>query len=355
MAEDAGGQEKTEKATAKRREDFRKKGEVAQSREVNTALLMTTAMILWFFYAPPFWRSLNEILATIWRRSAEFEVTPSSVMMLMTMLMQKIALMLAPLFLLALVMGFVASIAQIGWLFTLKPMEPKLSKINPISGMKKFVSKRMIIDLLKSLAKVLLVGFVAYRTVAGEFENSMYLMDMELVETINFIAYVAFWILVKTCFILILLAVIDYAFTRYEMEEKMKMTKQETKEEHKETEGDPHIKSKIRSIQMQMARKRMMAEVPTADVVVTNPTHLSVALSYKRGEMDAPVVVAKGADAVAMKIREIATENNVPLVENVPVARALYEVELGQPIPEEMFRAVAEILAYVYSLKGRKQ
>lgn len=354
MSSDSG-QEKTEQATAKRRQDYREKGDVAQSKEVNTALLLTTAMILWFFYAPHFWRQLTEIIAAIWSRSAELEVTSTSVMVLMGTLMQKISLMLAPLLLLALVVGFVASVMQIGWLVSAKAFEPDLKKLNPISGMKKFVSKRMLVELVKSLSKVLLVGYVAYRTVAGEFENALYLMDMDLLETLRFIGKVSFWIMVKTCGILIILAVLDYAYVKWEMEEKMKMTKQEVKEENKQTEGDPQLKGRIKQMQFEMARKRMMAEVPTADVVVTNPTHLSVALSYERGQMVAPTVVAKGADHLAMKIREIARDNQVPLVENVPVARALYKVEVGQEIPEDMFRAVAEILAYVYGLKGRKE
>ncbi|MDO3378061.1 flagellar biosynthesis protein FlhB [Geoalkalibacter halelectricus] len=348
------GQEKTEKATAKRRQDFRQKGQVAQSREVNTAVIMIGAVILWFFYAPFFYAELHTLIGSIWGRAAELEVTTGSVPVLMRAILGKMALLLAPLLLLTLVLGMAASVMQIGWLFTTKPMEPDLTKLNPITGMKKFVSKRMLVELVKSLTKVGVVGYVAYLTVAGEFENALYLVDMDLTETLNFVARITFLVLLKTCGVLIILAIFDYAFTRWEMEEKMKMTKQETKDEHKQTEGDPLLKAKIRSVQMEMARKRMMSEVPKADVVVTNPTHLSVALSYERGRMDAPRVVAKGADRVALRIREIARENDVPLVENVPVARALYQVELGQEIPEEMFKAVAEILAYVYSLKGQQ-
>ncbi|KIH77555.1 flagellar biosynthetic protein FlhB [Geoalkalibacter ferrihydriticus] len=348
------GQEKTEKATAKRRDDFRKKGQVAQSREVNTAVIMIGAVILWFFYAPHFYKELETLLTSIWGRSSELEVTVGSVPGLMRTVLGKMGLLLMPLLALTMILGMAASVLQIGWLFTTKPMEPDLTKLNPITGMKKFVSKRMLVELVKSLTKVGVVGFVAYRTVAGEFENALYLLDMDLHETLNFVARVTFLVLLKTCGVLIVLAIFDYAFTRYEMEEKMKMTKQETKDEHKQTEGDPHLKAKIRGVQMEMARKRMMAEVPTADVVVTNPTHLSVALRYERGRMDAPRVVAKGADRVALRIREIARENDVPLVENVPVARALFQVELGQDIPEDMFKAVAEILAYVYSLKGQQ-
>jgi flagellar biosynthetic protein FlhB len=160
-------------------------------------------------------------------------------------------------------------------------------------------------------------------------------------------------ILAKICGLLILLAFIDFLYVRWEMEQKLKMTKQEQKEEFKESEGDPHIKAQIRALQQRMARKRMMAEVPKADAVITNPTHLAVAIRYDQATMAAPIVVAKGADYVAMRIREIARENNIPLIENPPVARLLHKIDLGAPIPEEMFKAVAEILAHIYSLKGK--
>ncbi len=199
-----------------------------------------------------------------------------------------------------------------------------------------------------------LVGVIAYRTVENEFGGALQLIQMDLFETIRYIAKVAALVLLKCCGILIVLALVDFLFVRWELEQKMKMTKQELKEEHKDTEGDPYVKARIRSIQQQMARKRMMAEVPKADVIITNPTHISVAIVYRRGEMDAPQIVAKGADHLAMRIREIAKEHNVPLVENVPVARALHKVEVGTSIPEELFKAVAEILAYVYNLKGYK-
>ncbi|RME33793.1 MAG: flagellar type III secretion system protein FlhB, partial [Deltaproteobacteria bacterium] len=174
-----------------------------------------------------------------------------------------------------------------------------------------------------------------------------------LSQTMSFLGKIAGIVLFKSCGVLVVLALFDYLFVRWDMEQRMKMTKQEIKEEFKETEGDPHLKARIRSIQQQVARKRMMAEVPKADVVVTNPTHLSVALKYDRATMDAPQIVAKGADHLALKIREIAREHNVVMVENVPVARALYKLDVGDTIPEEMFGAVAEILAYVYNLKKK--
>jgi len=353
MSEESG-QERTEQPTSKRRKDFREKGQVAQSREVNTAAMLTFSLGLWFFYAPIFWNNLSEVLVDLLGVSASYEVTSASVINLAIHVLQQMGMLLLPIFLLALVIGFFASYLQIGLLFTAKPLQPDLAKLDPIKGAAKFISKRSAVDAFKSILKVALVGVVAYRVVLNEFDEALFLIDMDVSETIRYIGKVALQVLWKSCGILILLAAIDFWYTRWEMEQKMKMTKQEVKEENKESEGDPMVKGRIRSIQMQMARRRMMAEVPNADVIITNPTHLSIAISYKRGEMTAPVIIAKGADHLAMRIREIAKEHRVPMVENVPVARALYKVDVGREIPEDMFKAVAEILAYVYSLKGRR-
>jgi flagellar biosynthetic protein FlhB len=352
MAED--DQEKSEQATEKRREDFRKKGQVAQSREVQTAALFTGTLLLWNFYLPTFWTNLQALIARLFSESGTFDITPVSIIDLSLFLAAKVTLLLAPLLVLVLAVGFFSTFFQIGWLLTGKPLEPDFSKLNPISGFGRMFSKRSLIEVVKSLAKVSLIAFVAYRTVSAEFAEGLNLVQMEVGETANYLARVCFWVLAKTCGILILLALLDFLYVRWELEQKMKMSKQELKEEFKESEGDPYIKARVRTIQREMARKRMMADVPKADVVITNPTHLSIAIVYRRGEADAPVVLAKGADNIAMRIREIAREHDVPLVENVPVARALYQVEIGQPIPEELFKAVAEILAYVYSLKGPK-
>ncbi len=347
-------QERTEEATEKRRKDFREKGQVAQSKEVQSAVLLSAFLVLWFFYCPIFWKNLTGLTQELLSLCGRFAVTPSSLIQLAILIFGKIALLLAPLLLLVLVVGFLASFLQIGWLFTSKPMEPDFSKLDPVKGLAKVISKRSFVELIKSLAKVILIGFVAYKTVRAEFGEALSLVHMDVLETIRFLGRVSGLVLMKTCGILIVLGILDFLFVRWEMEEKMKMTKQEQKEEFKETEGDPYVKARVRAIQQQMARKRMMAEVPKADVVVTNPTHISVAIAYRRDEMKAPKVVAKGADNMAFKIREIAKENNVPLVENVPVARALHKVDLDAEIPEELFKAVAEVLAYVYSIKGRK-
>ena len=350
MAEESG-QERTEDATDKRRKDFREKGQVAQSKEVGTAALLTASLFLWVFYAHPFWLELEQMYSYLFRMLSHFEATSLSVMDLAWDLGLLLGKLLWPIFLLTLVVGFLASFAQVGPLFSTKVFQPDINKFNPITGMAKFVSKRSAVELLKSLAKISLIAFVAYKTVAAEFDGALSLTLLDVRQSLIFLAQVAFLVFAKSCGIIIVLAIIDYAFVKYEMEEKMKMTKQEIKEEHKDVEGNPQLKARVRSMQAQMARKRMMSEVPKADVIVTNPTHLSIALAYRRDEMDAPQIVAKGADHMAFRIREIAREHNVPMVENKPVARGLYQYEVGDQVPEDMFTAIAEILAYVYGLK----
>lgn len=344
--------EKTEEASQKRREDFRKEGQVAQSKEVQTAVLLTSMLLLWLFYLPFFWPRLQALLAHLWATAGSRSVTPASIIDLALAVMGDVTLLLAPLLLLVMVAGALSSIMQIGFLLTGKPLQPDFSKLDPIKGAAKFVSKRSLVEVVKSLAKVMLVGVVAFKTVSHEFEHSLLLIDMPPLLTMQFLGRVAGLVLFKSCGVIAILALFDYLFVRWELEQKMKMTKKEQKEEFKETEGDPHVKSRIRSLQQAMARRRMMAEVPKADVVITNPTHLSVALKYDRDKMVAPQVVAKGADHLAMKIREIAAEHSIVMVENVPLARALYPLNLGATVPEELFTAVAEILAHVYSIKG---
>lgn len=352
MAEEAPtGGERTEAPSAKRREDFRKKGQVAQSKEVQTAALFTIVLLFWVFYMPTFWRGISDLLTTIFQRLDSFTASGSATMALAWFIVQKSILLLAPLFLLVLIIGFFSSFFQIGWLFTTQPLVPDLTKLDPIKGMGRFFSRRSLVELLKSLIKVGLIAWVGYSTVVDKFGQALLLADTTISATVAFLAQTAALILGKICAVLIGIAFLDFLFVRWEMEEKMKMTKQEVKEEYKEMEGDPHVKAQIRSIQQEMARKRMMAEVPKADVVVTNPTHISVALRYAPDEMEAPMLIAKGADLVAMRIREIAREHDIPVIENPPVARLLHKLELNALIPENLFKAVAEILAHVYSLK----
>jgi len=354
MAEESPtGGERTEAPSAKRRQEFRDKGQVAQSKEVHTAALLSTLLLFWIFYMPTFWNGLNNLIISIWNACADVIISPAVSISLSMYIFQQIGLLLAPLFLLVLVIGFFSSFFQIGWIFTAEPLMPDISRFDVIKGIGRFFSLRSLLEIVKSLVKVSLIGWIAFSTVLDKFNEALVLVDTPAITIIRYIGETAALILAKVCGLLIILALIDFLYVRWEMEEKMKMTKQELKEEFKETEGDPFVKAQIRSIQQQMARKRMMAEVPKADVVITNPTHLSIAIKYTPKKMDAPVIVAKGAGHVAMRIREIAREHNIPLVENPPVARLLHKLDLGATIPEEMFKAVAEILAYVYSLKGK--
>lgn len=355
MAEESpSGGEKTEDPSNKRREEFRKKGQVVQSKEVQTAALFTVVLLFWVFYLPEFWEKITTLLFSIWQASGQFEVTPASTMNLSFFLLKQLGILMAPLFVLVLIIAFFSSIFQFGWLLTAKPLTPDFSKMNPISGMGRFFSKKSLLEVFKSIIKVFLIGYLGYSTVYNNFEEALILVDVSVVSAISFLGRIALIVFAKICAILIFLAFIDFMFLKWEMEQKMKMTKQELKEEFKETEGDPHVKAQIRSIQQEMARKRMMADVPKADVVVTNPTHISVAIQYDSENMDAPVILAKGADIIAMKIREIARDNEIPVVENPPVARLLHNLEIGEHIPEDLFKAVAEILAHVYSLKGSR-
>lgn len=354
MAEESpSGGERTEDPSSKRREDFRKKGQVAQSKEVQTAALLTIVLLFWLMYLPVFWKSFAELIFSLWQASGEYQITPTSIISLSTFILQKTGLLLAPLFLLVMIVSFFSSFLQFGWLLTSNPLIPDFGKLDPISGMARFFSKKALIEVIKSLLKVILIGWISFSTVLDNFNEALILIDTSIVSTLHYLGKVSALIMAKICTILVLLAFLDFLFVKWEMEEKMKMTKQELKEEFKESEGDPHIKAQIRSIQQAMAKKRMMAEVPRADVVVTNPTHLAIAIRYDAKEMDAPLIVAKGAELVAMKIREIALLHKVPIIENPPVAQILHKLDLGEHIPENLFKAIAEILAHVYSLKGK--
>jgi flagellar biosynthetic protein FlhB len=355
MAEESSsGGERTEAPSNKRREDFRNKGQVAQSREVQTASLFTIVLLFWLFYLPTLWNGLTTLIFSIWQAVGQYEVTGATALSLAAFILRETGLLLLPLFLLVLLVGFFSSFFQFGWILSAKPLIPDFNKLNPITGMARFFSKKSIIEVVKSMLKVALVGWIGYSTVFDNFAEALILIDTSVPSTVAFLGKISALIFAKICAVLLLIAFLDFLFVKWEMEEKMKMTKQELKEEYKESEGDPHIKAQIRSIQQEMARKRMMAEVPKADVVVTNPTHISVAIRYDADEMDAPVVIGKGSDLIALKIREIAREHDIPIIENPPVARLLHKLELGEHIPEDLFKAVAEILAHVYSLKDKK-
>jgi flagellar biosynthetic protein FlhB len=350
-------QEKTEPATPKRREDSRKKGQVAQSREIPSALVLLSSLGVLFFSGSWMFWSLSDFMGGIFRNIWSLHhLQGVSLHSFLLEIFKRVFSILAPLMSAVLIAGITANLLQIGFLFTGEPLIPKLSKLNPLDGIKRLFSLKSLVELVKSLFKLLFVGFIAFLMIKGELENIPSLMQMSIGGTLSFIARVSFKICFYTCLTLIVLAAFDYAFQRWQHEKGLRMTKQEIKDEFKQREGDPAVKARVKSIQREMARRRMMESVPKADVVITNPTSLAVALKYDAKSMMAPQIIAKGAGFIAERIKDIARENGVPLVENKPLAQTLFKVvEIGGFIPANLYRAVAEILAYVYGLKAAKR
>ena len=354
MAE-ASGQERTERATGKRRQEARKRGQVALSREIPSALILMTALGVFHFAGGGIFERCRALISGFFGNLHTLRVaTIADAGALAAALFETSLLLLLPVFLPLLVIGFIGNVAQIGFEAHAEALAPKFSKLNPMSGIKRLVSLRSLVELLKSILKILFVGGIAVAVVSGFLEDFPALVRFDLAALWTFTQQAAVTIMFYVCLAMVGLAVLDYLYQRWQYEQSLKMTKQEVKDERKQTEGDPKVKARIRSLQRQTAYHRMMAEVPKADVVITNPTHLAIALKFRSEEMPAPQVVAKGAGTIAERIREIAREHDVPVVENKPLAQALFKMaELGDYVPVELYRAVAEVLAYVYRLKGK--
>lgn len=354
MAEETSGQEKTEEPTARRLQEARKKGDVAKSMEVPSASVLLAGLLALYLFNGYMMEHIFMVMKHYLGNLHSLEITPGNISTITRESMIKSALILAPIMGTIVIVALISNYAQVGLLFSTEKITPKFENLDIVKGFGKLFSKQTMANVVKSIAKVIIVGYVAFYEVKKALPGILPLMDEAPILILSFMANVAFWIFLKCALIIALLAAADYFFQRWQFKEKMKMTKQELKDEAKQTEGDPHVKGRIRSIQMEMARKRMMAEVPKADVVITNPTRLAIALKYDNVAMAAPVVVAKGAGIIAQRIKEIAAEHGVPLVEDKPLAQALYKtVDINDPIPQNLFQAVAEVLAYVYSLKRR--
>ncbi len=355
MAEESF-QERTEQATPKRREEARKKGQVAKSRELASVAVLLSGLFTLSWGSTFFYHHITDTLSYYLERFPGLEITSDNIDGLAMLAMKQFALMLVPLFLVLCAVAILSNYLQVGGLLSLEAIKPQASKISPLQGLKRLFSLQAMVEFMKSLLKLTIVGWIAYDTVRDETMNLLPLLDKEPIQILQYMGGVSFSLFLKTCMVMVILATLDFLFQKWEFEKNLRMTKQEVKEEFKQTEGDPHTKSRIRSIQREMAQKRMMAEVPKADVVITNPTHLAVALKYEAGRMEAPMVIAKGAGVIAEKIREIAKKNNVPVIENKPLAQSLYKlVDMGKPITENLYQAVAEVLAYVYRLKSKKR
>ena len=345
-------QDKTEQPTGKKLAKERDKGNVAQSREVPSVLILACSTAVLFFGGSWMLERLRDTMRVMYQQAGTLNMATETMHNLFWEVFFSCVGILIPLMLVVMTAGVFGNVAQFGFLITGEKLAPNLAKMNPVSGIKKLFSLRSLVELLKSMVKLTIIGGVVYLVLLRYMDRIPGLMRLSVGEILSFIGHVSFQLALYTCLILFVMAAIDFAYNKWQHTHDLKMTKQEVKDEHKQSEGDPSVKARIRSVQREMARKRMMEAVPDATVVITNPTHLAVAIKYEEG-MPAPVVVAKGAGFVAQKIKAIAAENDVPLVENKPLARTMFKAtEIGDLIPAELYRAVAEILAYVYRLKG---
>ncbi|HHY90907.1 MAG TPA: flagellar biosynthesis protein FlhB [Clostridiales bacterium] len=347
--------EKTEKATPKRRKEAREKGQVRQSREINSAFVLLFAFIALKLASSFICNNLKIFTERIFTEMTNLDILFTvkgihHLLVLMTMVAGK---MVVPILGTVFVVGLVCSYAQVGFLFTTKTLAFKPSKLNPINGFKRIFSKRSLVELVKSLIKVGIVGYVTISYLLKQSKNITNVFDMELAQIAVYLANTTSNLVFRAAIVLILIAALDFFYQHWEYEKELRMSKQEIKEEYKQMEGDPQVKSKIKEKQRQISMRRMMQDVPKADVIITNPTHYAVALRYDSKIEDAPVVLAKGKDLIAQKIKELALEHEIMIVENKGLARTLYyTVEVGAQIPPELYQAVAEVLAYVYQMKN---
>lgn len=344
--------DKTEPATPRRRQEQRQSGQVARSQDLSAAVPILFGFWALAYLGPRLWASLLAITRTA--LTADKMVRLEDVMPFAGATAIEILKRLAPFLAILFFVIVITLLAQVGFLFTLKPLKPSLGRINPLKGLQRIFSIRSVVLAATNAVKLLVVGMVAWLSLRGNADAIIHAFMFEVPVAFQLGASLIFSVTMRLAVALLILALLDLAWQRYKHERDMRMTKEEVKDEFRSMDGDPKIKQRRREVQFQLAMQRLKRDVPTADVVVTNPTHVAVAVRYDVKTMPAPKVVAKGADQIALRIRQIAMEFGIPIVERPPLARALHEaVEVGECIPERLYRAVAEILAYVYELTGR--
>ena len=349
-----GDVDKTEKPTPRRRKKAREEGSVAQSKELNSGILLLMGTFALFLFGGHIASGLGNLSQYLFRHSGALPLSADVFPLYMWKGAAYMLLLLIPFFAFIMAAGILSNVGQIGFLITTKPLKPRLSRLSPMKGIQRYFSPRPLVELGKGIMKLVVIGLVVYLAIRSEFDKVLELSSLTMPLLIAEIARMIGLIFLKATIAILFIAALDYAYVRYEHEKSLKMSKQEIKDETRQSEGDPQVKSKIRGIQMKAALRRMMKAVPKADVVITNPIHLAVALKYDNKKQRAPMVVAKGARRLAERIKEIAREHDIPIIENPPLAQALYKmVEVNQEIPGELYRAVAEILAYVYRLKRK--
>ncbi|MCO4792735.1 MAG: flagellar biosynthesis protein FlhB [Bacteriovoracaceae bacterium] len=356
MAEDTDQGEKTEDPTTHRIEEFRKRGEVASSKELTSVLVLSAAFLTLGLSIVYIYEVMSQYVEWLYGLKLQAAYTEKFLKMIASKTVLTSFKAVGPLFLVVACVGIISTVAQIGFLFSPEVLTFKPERINPVSGMKKLFSMRSLVEAIKGFFKFLFILAIVYAFMKDEVRAFGGFLHLDFSQSFlfgkEFLMKLGFSIIAG----LVVIALFDFAYQKYSYWQKLKMTKEESKREHKEQEGSPEVKQRIKTIQREMAQKRMIQEIPSADVIITNPTHISIAIKYDPENMVSPTVVAKGADHMAKRIREIAKKNDVPMVENVPLARALFKtVSLGSAVPRSLYKAVAEVLAFVYKLKRKKK
>ena len=356
MAE-VDGQEKTEQATSKKLQEARDKGQVAKSMEINSFAIFTTGLLIILMSQNYFGSQFYKMSTNIFDSLDVLEINVDMIQGYAAQALAFFVITVGPVFAGIFVIALIAGISQVGFKISVKSLKPKFNKLNPITGFKNlFFSSRSVVEFSKSFVKLILIGLFTYIVLYDFVVNSTSLTELTVPEIVTYLLDAAYSFLWKVALVFAVLAAIDFLYQRKKFNKEMMMTKQEVKEEFKQSEGDPLIKSRIKKLQFEAAKKRMMQNIPKADVVITNPTHYAIALKYDMNKDKAPRVLAKGVDELAQRIKKIAAENDIPMHEDRELARMLYKMcDIGDLIPTVLFKAVAQILAYVYQLKNEKK
>jgi len=354
MAE-SSSEEKTEAPSQKKRDDAREEGQVAFSKEMSSVIMLGGFLLLFYMQGSTMIKVYEENFVYTFNNINIEELTIPTIENLVVTFGKNVLLLIGPFFLTALVLAVFSSVAQVGFNITFKPLTPKLDKLSPLAGFKRIFSKQALSELVKSIFKMIIIGYIGFYTFDEYRQPIQNLVDQNPVTLLELSGKIIGVFVLRLFMAMFVLSLADFMFQKWDLEQKLKMSKQDIKEEMKQSEGDPQLKAKIRQIQQQMSQSRMMQDVPKSDVVITNPSHFAIAMKYDREIMAAPQVIAKGSGHMALRIIEVAEENNVTVFQNPQVARGLYfQVEIGDAVPEDFYRAVAEILAIVYKAKRKK-